>query len=382
LLHFEPLEYAVRLKRAKTELAKANLDALLIFAPESQYWLCGYDTFGYAMFQCLVLSADGKLDLITRAPDMRQAQFTSTLKDHQIHIWPETADTNPAEHLKALLDARGITGNRIGIETKTAGLTMWNGGLVANALGDRLIEASDIISRLRAIKSAAEIDHIRKAASLTDDAFDAALEVTHAGAFEGDILAAMQGAVFRGGGEYAGNDFILGSGAGALLCRSYAGRRHLDASDQLTLEWSGSFARYHAAAMRTIVIGTPSEAQRRMHGAARKALEACEAAIRPGAPMSDVYDAHARVFDGNGLSHARLQACGYSMGLAYPPIWVEFPMFTSGNRTVMRAGQAFFLHMILMDSETGQAMCLGHTVLLTETGAERLSRHGLDLISL
>lgn len=382
MLHFEPLEYAVRLKRAKTELAKSGLDALLVFAPESQYWLCGYDTFGYAMFQCLVLGADGRLDLITRAPDQRQAQFTSTLKDHQIHIWPETADTNPAQHLKHLLDTRGITGNRIGIETKTAGLTMWNGSLVANALGERLVEASDIIANLRAIKSTAEIDHIRTAAKLTDDALDAAISTTKPGAFEGNILAAMQGAVFQGGGEYAGNDFILGSGAGALLCRSYAGRRHIDQNDQLTLEWSGSFARYHAAAMRTLVIGSPNQTQLRMHNAAQKALEACEAALRPGAPMSDVYDAHARVFDDNGLAHARLQACGYSMGLAYPPIWVEFPMFTSGNKTQMRPGQAFFLHMILMDSDLGQAMCLGHTVLLTETGPERLSRHPLDLIAL
>lgn len=380
--HFEPLEFAVRLKRAKTALAKAKLDALLIFAPESQYWLCGYDSFGYAMFQCLVLSADGKLDLLTRAPDIRQAEFTSTLKEGQIHQWPETADTDPAHHLKELLDARGITGNRIGIETRTAGLTMWMGSQVANALGDRLVEASDIIADLRAVKSAAEIAHIRKAAELTDDALDAAIQSTRAGAFEGDILADMQGAVFRGGGEYAGNDFILGSGQGALLCRSYAGRRHLDESDQLTLEWSGSFARYHAAAMRTLVIGTPSETQRRMHGAALKALEACEAAMRPGAPMSAVYEAHAQVFDANGLSHARLQACGYGMGLAYPPIWVEFPMFTKGNRKPMQAGQAFFLHMILMDSDAGQAMCLGHSVLLGETGPERLSRHSLDLITL
>ena len=45
------------------------------------------------------------------------------------------------------------------------------------------------------------------------------------GAFEGDILAAMQGAVFKGGGDYAGNEFIIGSGPGALPCRYYSGRR-------------------------------------------------------------------------------------------------------------------------------------------------------------
>ena len=44
----------------------------------------------------------------------------------------------------------------------------------------------------------------------------------------------MHGAVFRGGGDYAGNEIIIGSGMGALLCRYLSGRRHLDPEDQLT----------------------------------------------------------------------------------------------------------------------------------------------------
>jgi len=110
------------------------------------------------------------------------------------------------------------------------------------------------------------------------------------------------------------------------------------------------------------------------------ALEACEAAIRPGDPMGNVFDAHAKVFDAAGLKHARSQACGYGMGAIYNPIWVEFPMFYHGNPLVMQPGQVFFLHMILMDSDAGFAMCYGHSVLVTETGVERLSRQPLDLL--
>ncbi|MEO0752643.1 MAG: M24 family metallopeptidase, partial [Pseudomonadota bacterium] len=209
---------------------------------------------------------------------------------------------------------------------------------------------------------------------------DAGLAATHAGAFEGDILAAMQGAVFKGGGDYAGNEFILGSGPGALLCRYYSGRRHLDSQDQMTWEWAGAFARYHAAMMRTVVIGAPSDAQKRMHAASVEAIEACEAAVKPGDPMGEVYTAHARVFDKHGLNDARMQACGYAMGAVYNPIWVEFPMFYEGNPLLMQSGQVFFLHMILMDSATGLAMCTGHSVLVTTTGVERLSRQPLDLL--
>ena len=166
------------------------------------------------------------------------------------------------------------------------------------------------------------------------------------------------------------------------MCRYYSGRRHLDPQDQMTLEWAGAYRRYHAAMMRTLVVGKANDSQKRMHAAAVEALEACEAAIRPGDPMGNVFDAHARVFDAHGLGHARLNACGYAMGAIYNPIWVDFPMFYQGNPQLMEAGNVFFLHMILMDSEAGLAMCWGHSVLVTESGVERLSRHPLDLVEL
>ena len=376
--HFTPEEFATRQATARAALQSAGLDALLMFAPESQYWISGYDTFGFAMFQCMVLTAKGDLHLLTRTPDLRQAQFTSTLSDAHIHIWAEVQGADPAVDLAGLLADLGVTG-LVGYEGDTVGLTERNGRLLHRALPG-LVEASDLIRALRRVKSPAEIAMHRRAAELSDDALDHAISLARPGAYEGDILAEMQGAVFRGGGDYAGNEFIIGSGPGALLCRYFSGRRHLDAVDQLTLEWSGAYARYHAAMMRTILVGQASDHHRRMHDAAVAALEACEAAIRPGRPMGDVFDAHAKVFDAHGLSHARLRACGYGMGAVFNPIWVDFPMFYEGNPLIMQTGQVFFLHMILMDSDKGAAMTLGHSVLVGDSGIERLSRHGLGLL--
>jgi Xaa-Pro dipeptidase len=377
-LHFTPAEYAARQSKARAALQAQGLDAILLFAPESHFWISGYDTFGFAMFQCMVLTARGELHLLTRTPDLRQALYTSTLTGPEIHIWQDIEGANPAQDLAKLLKDLGVTGP-IGYESDTVGLTDRTGRAL-HAVIPGLIDASDLIRALRRVKSPAEIEMHRRAAALSDDALDQAIQLARPGAFEGDILAAMQGAVFKGGGDYAGNEFILGSGPGALLCRYYSGRRHLSDTDQLTLEWSGAYARYHAAMMRTVLVGKASDHHRRMHGAAVEALEACEAAIRPGRPMGDVYDAHARVFDARGLSHARLRACGYGMGAVYNPIWVDFPMFYQGNPLIMQEDQVFFLHMILMDSEAGAAMTLGHSVLVKADGIERLSRHGLDLI--
>ena len=58
-LHFEPEEFEARRLQVLEEMARRKLDALLLFAPESHYWLTGYDTFGYCFFQCLVCTRNG-----------------------------------------------------------------------------------------------------------------------------------------------------------------------------------------------------------------------------------------------------------------------------------------------------------------------------------
>ena len=379
-VHFTPDEMASRRARAVAEIQARGLDGLLMFRQESMYWLTGYDSFGFAMFQCLVLGADGALALLTRAPDLRQARFTSDIDD--IRVWPDRHGEDPAAHLRELLEEKGQRGKKLGIELESYGLTAASWRRVEAALDGfcALQDASDLIASLRMVKSPAELGYMRKAAALADDGLDEAARLARPGVFEGDILAAMQGAVFKGGGDYAGNEFIIGSGEGALLCRYYAGRRNLADNDQLTLEWAGVYRRYHAAMMRTIIIGEPAPGHIEMHKAAREALEACMAAIGPGRPMGDVHDAHARVLDDAGLGHARLQACGYGMGAVYNPIWVDPPMFYQGNPLLMRENSVYFLHMILFDSARGLAMTLGQSVLVTAHGCENLSRSPLDLI--
>ncbi|HEX6113877.1 MAG TPA: Xaa-Pro peptidase family protein [Geminicoccaceae bacterium] len=379
-LHFTPEEFDRRRRRVLAAMAARGLDGLLMFKQESMYWLTGYDTFGYCFFQCLVLRADGDLVLLTRAPDLRQAEHTSIIRD--VRIWVDREGSNPAEELRALLAEKSLAGQRLGVEYATHGLTAANGRRLDVALEGfaEATDASDLIARLRLVKSAAELAYVRRAAELADAALDAAIAETRDGADEGAILAAMHSAIFRGGGDYPGNPFIIGSGRDALLCRYKSGRRRLDPSDQLTLEFAGTYRQYHACLMRTLLVGAPSERQRALHAACREALLACEERLSPGTPMGAVFDAHAEVFDRHGLHAHRLNACGYSLGTTYAPSWMDWPMFFHGNPVEVGPGMVFFLHMIVFDSDAGLAMTLGRTSLITERGPEPLSGASLDLI--
>lgn len=377
MLHFTEAEFATRAERLQAEMARRGLDAMLLFAPESQYWLTGYDTFGFCFFQCLVVPSDRAPVLLTRSADFRQAQLTSNISD--IRIWKDAANAEPARDLAALLQELGLSGKRLGWETATAGLTHANGSAVA-AHVDGLIEASDLMGKLRLVKSEAELVYVRKAADLAQAAWDAAVAETRAEADEGVILGAMHRAIFEAGGDYAGNEFIIGSGEHALLCRYQSGRRKLDAADQLTLEWAGAYRHYHSANMKTIVVGTPRPEHQRMQAAAADALAACEETLRPGQVTGDVFAAHARVLDQAGLSAHRLNACGYSLGARYTPCWMDEFMFYERAETEIEPGMVFFLHMILMDSDSGTAMTLGRTSIVTTAGAEPLGQMPLDLV--
>lgn len=378
MLHFTPEEFAERARRTRAEMAGRGLDALLLFAPEAQYWLTGYDTFGFCFFQCLVVTPE-RMALLTRSADMRQARLTSNVAD--VRIWKDRAGADPSEDLRDLLAEFGLEGARIGWETDTQGLTALNGARVwARLEGWAWLEdVSDLMPALRLVKSPAELALVRAAAEMADAAWHAGLDAIRPGADEGAVLAAMQGEVFRRGGDYAGNEFVVGGGEAALLCRYQTGRRPLAAEDQITLEWAGVSRRYHAALMRTVPVGRALPAHRTLWDAAHDALLACEDALRPGRPMGEVFAAHARTLDAAGLGHARLAACGYALGPRFAPSWMEPQMFYEDAPTVMGEGMVFFLHMILMDDRAGAAMCLGRTSVIGAGGAEPLSALPLEL---
>ena len=373
-LHFEREEFARRLASAREALAERGLDAVLLFAPESHYWLTGYDTSGYVFFQCLVLAADGRLTLLTRKPDLAQARITSVIED--VRLWFDAEGADPSRELEAILAEQGLGGGRVGVELRCHGLTGHAWELVRRRLegGYALSDASDLVRGLRVVKSAAEIACVRRAAELADRALEAMLAETRPGAFEGDIAAAGDAAILRGGGDPAPSGPVLGSGERALLVRSATGYRHLDARDQLTLEFAGSYRRYCACLMRTVAVGGVLPRQREMFEVTSEALAAMTEAVRPGRPLGEIDDAHRRVFDAAGFGAQRMAACGYSLGATYRPTWMDVPpMLYSGNPTPAAPGMVLFLHAILVDTDAGLAMSAGHTVLVTASGRELLS---------
>ena len=380
-LHFSTGEFKNRKANVLKSMKEQNLDALLMFRQESMYWLTGYDTFGYVFFQTLVLDQKGNIILLTRAPDLRQAQNTSIIQD--IRIWVDKDNSNPTEDLKLILEELNLKGKNIGIEYEAYGMTGRNALRLNDTLKNycAIQDQSELISKLRVIKSKEEIVYVRKAAELADNALDEAWKYIKSGASEAKILAEMQKAVLEGGGDYPANEYIIGSGHNALLCRYQAEKRILSNQDQISIEWAGTYKHYHSAMFRTIIIGKKNLKHVEMHEACIEALTNCEKILIPNNTVGEVFDVHAKTFDNYGFNKSRMNACGYSLGATFSPNWMDWPMLYTGNQYIIKPGNIFFMHMILMDSENQLAMNLGETYLITADGNERLGNKKLDLVN-
>ncbi len=379
-LHFSTEEFKTRKNKVINKLKEEKIDALVMFRQESMYWLTGYDTFGYVFFQSLILDQKGNVILLTRAPDLRQAQNTSNIQD--IRIWIDKDNSNPTENLKQILNELNLKDKKIGIEYEAYGLTGRNAINLNKSLKNfcSLYDKSELITKLRVIKSSEEIVYVKEAAILADKALEVVWKFAKKGVSESKILAEMNRVIFEGGGDYPANEFIIGSGKNALLCRYQSEKQILNDVDQLTIEWAGTFRHYHSAMFRTILIGKANPKHYEMHEACMEALKNCENTLKPGNKIGEVFDMHAKIFDNLGYKHCRMNACGYSLGATFSPNWMDWPMLYTGNSYLIEAGNVFFMHMILMDSENNLAMNLGETYLVTESGNERLGNQKLDLV--
>jgi Xaa-Pro dipeptidase len=380
-LRFEAAEYRDRLARTRLELRRRDLDALLVFAQESHYYLTGFDTAGYVFFQAGVIAADERPTvLLTRRPDLRQAEATSLYDD--IRIWLNAEDARPALELREILEELGFCNGRVGVEFATYGLTGANCREVENALGGlcTLVDASDIVRNLRLIKSPTELDHMRQAGRLADAAVEAMIAATGPGVLDSHVTAAGVAAMLEGGGDMPAGGPLVNSGPRALFGRGVGGPRRIEPVDQLLVELGASFCRYHVCIEHTLAIGTVDPRQKDMIKVAAEAMTEIIEAATPGRELGMLDDIHRRVLDRAGFAKERFSACGYSLGATFRPTWMDVPpMIYSGNRLVMQSGMVFFVHIMVPDTRTGLAAGVGQTFVITEGAAEPLSRIPLRL---
>ena len=380
-LYFTREEFQQRQDRVRQAISEQGMDGMLLFKIEDMYWLCGLDTQGTIVFHCMFIGADGELTHITRSADVPSIKHSSVCED--IHLWVDSLDNPPFNAVREVLERFNMRGKRIGVQQDTFGLTSKMGQQLDAALEGfcDTVDASDMIRLMRVVKSPQELEYVRKAGQIIDRAMTTGIEMTHAGAYEGDTLAAMHGIIWKSDGDPPASHWPVGSGQKALLVRYATGRGHVGENDQVTYEIGCGYRHYHAANMAVVLTGPKvDDRHRRMHAACVEALDNIQGAMKPGNTVSDLFQAHADAFTKHGFAHAILNACGYTMGAMWSPSWMEQPMIVRDNRLVLEPNMTFFTHMILVDQDAGLTMSLGEQSIIHEAGPEVITHVPRELI--
>jgi len=366
---FPAAEFRQRIANIQKALRSTGVEALLLTGPENIFWTTGRQTAGYFSFQALVVPLSGEPVLLVRQLEMTGAQASTWLTD--IRAWQDGED--PAQALGKLIAALGL--RHLAVER--------NGWFVSQALAERIAGAlatvrvsdgSGLVEGLRAIKSPAELEAIRRAAAYAQTGMVAAIEACRDGASENDVAAAMMAAAISAGSEAMAMEPLVSSGPRSGIPHATWRRRRMDAGDGVFLELAASHDRYHAALMRSVWIGSPPAKAKAMMDTALRALDAALAAMRPGEPCAAAHNAAQAVIDAAGYTAAFRKRIGYSMGAAFAPDWGEgaiLSLFSDVSRP-LEPGMVFHLPATLR-SYGAFTVGASETVIVTNTGVEPLS---------
>jgi len=374
-IHFSREEFSQRQKKTRKHLQELGLDGLLLFKIEDMYWLTGYESDGFCIFGSMFIGTDGALTHLTRPADLGNLSYSSICED--VRISPDTEDSTRAEHIKDMLRSLGMEGKKIGIQVDTMGLTPRLFLEIKEILDGwcNLAVAPDFIRVLRLVKSPQELSYFRKAGEIMDIVMDKVIEVTYPGAFEGDIYATFYDTLFRLDADLPAHIPPFGSGDSALNLRYTTKRKNVSENDQVTLELGLGYRHYHVACMGVVLTGPEiNDRHLKMHKTSVIALDAVQAALRPGTTVGELFDIYKATLEEHNEHDAVLTVAGYTMGAMWPPTWMEEPLIFEGNPLVLEENMTFFTHMILNDRETGLSMAVGETAIIT-TGAPEIITH-------
>jgi Xaa-Pro dipeptidase len=370
-LPFTLEEYRERLQATRTRMRERDVELLWLTSPENIYYLSGYQTTGYYVYQALLVPLEGEPQFVVRKFEMTNVQGLSWLT----HGVPVEDWEDPVDGMLRAIQACHGRGARIGFEDR--GFFLPPG--ILDALRERLsttpfVPATGVVEACRVVKSPAEIACIRRAAAAAVAGLKAGMTGIRPGRTENEIAGMVYAAMVRAGSEYPSSQpYVVAGPRSALGHATFAGPR-IRKGATVFLEVGGCVKRYGGAIMRTVAIGKPAEALTRAARVVRQALDAVIAAIRPGVTSGAVDEAGRRLVDEAGLGKYWLHRTGYSIGVGFPPGWGEGHIFDLKPRDArpLRTGMTFHLVPVLLIPDVG-AVGLSETVLVTRTGCEVLT---------
>lgn len=326
--------YAQRLAGAASAAAEAGLAGLVITPGYDLRYLVGSGAQTFERLTALVVPAAGEPSVVIPRLELASLKESAIAElGLAVHDWVDGED--PYRLAAEVLGAQpGGQPLAVAVTDSMPALHLLP---LAEVLGAAPVLATDVLSRLRMVKDAAELDALRKAGAAIDRVHARVPDFLVPGRTEADVAADIAEAIVAEGHSSVAF-IIVGSGPhGADPHHEYSDRA-LRVGDIVVVDIGGSYEPgYHSDSTRTYSIGAPDPEVARRYAVLQRAQRVAVQAVRPGATAQQVDAAAREVLAAEGLAEAFVHRTGHGIGLSVH----EEPYIVAGNDLPLTEGMAF-----------------------------------------
>jgi Xaa-Pro aminopeptidase len=379
-------EYKQRVERVRKALAKQKLDALYLTNGTSMFYLTGYSFISTERPAALIIPVDGTITFLGPLLEKDHVPLETTIIQDVKTYTDYPGKKHPIEHFAQFLTEMKLTKKRIGTDSKAGALSLWGykgPPLTKKLNGTKFAEKSDLIWSMRLIKSPAEIQLIRESSKWASLAISLMQKYAREGTWdvEAELKAATEASTTMKktlGSDYTPKRSIYPVSAAfrgqigemSAIPHAMATKHVIKKGDVIIAETGVDIGGYTCELERTMIVGKPTEKQKKYFDAMVKAQDAAFKAFTPGAKCSDIDQASINAFQKAGLANLVRHHTGHGLGLeGHEPPWLDV-----GNQDPLRPGMVVSCEPGIY--EKGYAgFRHSDTVLVTEDGMEMLTQY-------
>ena len=278
---------------------------------------------------------------------------------------------NPSEWENAFrkaAQALGLDGKRIGVEPRQLRLLEFS-HVKAGAPESEFPDASNVLSMLRLKKDKAEVDSMRRAVKIAQDALEATIPLIKIGMTERELSSELVMQLLKNGSD---SEFpfapIVSAGPNSANPHASPTERKLQAGDLLVVDWGAAYDGYISDLTRTFSVGEVEDEYQKIHKIVQESNAAGRAAGKPGVPCADVDKAAREVIEKAGYGKYFTHRTGHGIGMEGH----EDPYMRGDNMQLLEPGMAYTVEPgIYLTGRNG--VRIEDNIVITETGADCLS---------
>ena len=315
----------------------------------------------------LVISKDGR-KLLT---DFRYTIQAKELSSPAFEV-VETSRAIATDEIAAAMKEMGIT--KCAFEDGYLTVRAFNN---YKELPAELVPMTPVIDRARLIKDEHEVECLKKAQSIADEAFAELITKIHAGMTEKEVANELDHLLRLHGAEENSFDTIVGSGPNGALPHAVPGGRKLTEGDLVVIDFGCKFGGYCSDMTRTIAVGEPCDELKKIYGIVRKAQQAALDALHPNMSAKELDGVARGVITEAGYGPTFGHSLGHGFGLDIH----EAPYASSRSEDTLVPGSTITVEPGIYVEGLG-GVRIEDDCVLTEDGYIDLAHTGKDLIIL